>query len=131
MANLNEVTNPIVIEISKVPWTVQGSVSASTTLSASDTISADYETNLVQGDGATTLTSTPSIANGTYNGQKMTIFGLDDTNLLTLQDESQLANSGLRLHGGRNVTLGKNDSLSVEWLSYQSKWVETSRIDSY
>lgn len=130
--NLDAITTPIVIKVSQVPWVTTGSVSTTTSLLVSDTISSSFAISLVQGSGGSvTMTSTPTIAVGTYNGQQLILIGVSDSLLVTLQDEVNLGSSGLRLAGAHNIILGKNDSITLVWMSAQSKWIELSRVDSY
>jgi len=75
------------------------------------------------------LTSTPTIVAGT-NGEVITIMGTSDTNTVTLQDESGLAGSSLRLSGGVNVTLGNRDTLTLWYSSADSAWIEISRSNN-
>lgn len=105
--------------------------STTTSLSAGDTI--PFLGNTIQrvagSGGAVTLTSTPSIADAT-DGQILIVQGDDDTNTLTLQDESNLANSGLQLSGGADMTLGKGDIIVLTYDSGDDKWYELSRSNN-
>lgn len=79
--------------------------------------------------GAVTITATPNIADGS-DGQIVVIQGDDDTNTVTLQDESNLANSGLALSGGVDFTLGKGDTIQLTYDTGDDKWYEISRSDN-
>lgn len=79
--------------------------------------------------GVVTLTSTPTISDGA-NGQIVTIVGTDDTNTLTVQDDSNLAGSNLQLSGGTNFTLGQGDTLTIMFHADTGDWVELSRSDN-
>lgn len=84
----------------------------------------------VQGSGGSvTVTATPSIAPIT-DGKTVIIQGDSDTNTLILQDESSLANSGLALAGGANITLGKGDALHLMYDEGDSKYYEVSRSNN-
>ena len=68
----------------------------------------------VQGaGGAVTLTATPHLAAGS-DGQTLVIQGADDTNTLTLQSESELTGSGLKL-GAASRQLGAGDTLTLTY----------------
>ena len=79
--------------------------------------------------GAVTLTSTPTIADGA-NGQMVILVGTDDTNTLTVQDDSNLAGSNLQLSGGIDFTLGQGDTLQLLYHSDTGDWVEISRSNN-
>ena len=100
------------------------SLLAATTLTVADGI-----TRVVGNGGAVTLTSTPHITDGN-DGECVKIQGTDDTNTVTFQDESALANSGMQLSGGEDFTLGKGDMLEVCYDSDEDKWYENSRSDN-
>jgi hypothetical protein len=82
------------------------------------------------GAGARTLISVPTIADGSYDGQILILQGLDDTTTLTLQDESNLADSALQLGGGLDCTLGAGDTLTLIWDDGDDNWYEISRSDN-
>ena len=85
---------------------------------------------LVQGSGgAVTVTATPNIVAG-QNGQVVVIQGTSDTNLVTFQDESNLANSRLKLARGLNFTLGKGDLLVLMYNATDTTWYELKRVDN-
>lgn len=84
----------------------------------------------VQGSGGSvTVTATPSVK-ASVDGRELIIQGDSDTNTLILQDESALANSGLALAGGANITLGKGDMLYLAYDEGDSKWYEISRSNN-
>lgn len=84
----------------------------------------------VQGSGgAVTVTKTPSIAAIT-DGKEVIIQGDSDTNTVLLQDESNLANSGLILAGNANITLGKGDTLYLTYDEGDGKYYEVSRSNN-
>lgn len=101
-------------------------------LEAGDTIApANFRRFVrVAGDGgAVTLTSTPNITAGN-NGEIMSIIGTSDPNSVTLQDESVLTGSLLRLNGGINVTLGARDTIEFVYLTGENAWIELSRSNN-
>jgi hypothetical protein len=104
--------------------------SNTTLLVNSSTITVTNTYSKISGNGsAVTLTSTPSIADGT-DGQIVILKGDNDTNTVTLQDESSLSNSGLQLEEGVNFTLGKGDILQLIYDATDDKWIEISRGDN-
>lgn len=99
-------------------------------ITASDGVAANNRIMRVQGSGgAVTVTATPSIADA-RDGEELIIQGNSDTNTLTLQDESNLANSGLQLAGGADVTLGKGDTIYLTYDEGDDKWYEISRSNN-
>lgn len=80
--------------------------------------------------GPVTLTSTPTINIPVGDGQRLTIMGTDAANTVTLQDESNFANTKLRLAGGNNVTLGLYDTLTLIYDDATGFWVQESASDN-
>lgn len=104
--------------------------SALSTLAAGDPVPITTHVRRVAGSGgAVTLTSTPTLADG-IDGQQIIIVGTNDTNTVTLQDEAQLANSGLQLAGGADFTLGQYDTIHLVYTSAEDKWMEISRSNN-
>ncbi len=101
----------------------------SVTAAGGVTLSSIAYSNLVwvisNGAGNTTVTKTPSVTAGTADGQKLNIIGTDATKTVTLQDQANLASSGLSLNG--NWVGGKDSSLNLHWDATQTLWVEDSR----
>lgn len=113
-----------------IDGTVSYSPSSDTSLSAGTAITVTKGIMRVVGNGgAVTLTSTPTIVDGS-DGQIVIIQGTDDTNTVTLQDDSTLANSGLQLSGGNDMTLGEGDVIQLMYDSDDDKWYEISRSDN-
>lgn len=79
---------------------------------------------VVSDGGSVTVTATPSITACTAAGQILYIVGESNTNIITLQDESVLSGSKLRLNG--NWTSGLNVILSL-LCDGNGFWVEQSR----
>ena len=111
-------------EVMATPW--ERTVSDDLTLLASTVIPSTYDSVRVQ--GAVTLTSTPSIQAG-EDGQRITIFGISDSAIPTLQDEQDLAGSGVILQHHRPFSFGKNDNMELEFNASQAKWLEIRRND--
>jgi hypothetical protein len=84
---------------------------------------------VVGNGGDITITATPSIAAG-VDGQRLLIQGTDNTDTVTLQDESNLAGSDLNLAGGVDFTLGRGDTIEVIYDSGDAKWFEITRSDN-
>lgn len=79
---------------------------------------------VVGSGGAVTLTSTPTIADGS-DGQIVYVFGTDNTNTITVQDETTLAGSNLEL-GAVVRLLGAGDILVLMYDSTLAAWYEVS-----
>jgi hypothetical protein len=76
--------------------------------------------------GSVTVTATPSITACSYTGEMLYIVGEDATNIITLQDNANLAGSKLQLNG--NWTSGLNKSLTLICdLATTGNWVELAR----
>ena len=78
-----------------------------------------------------TSTATPFITDdGKYNGKRITLT-LDNSSPhpgpLILQDVGTLAGSGLRLTAA-NVSIGRNDSIELEYDSAQDLWIQRSAV---
>lgn len=98
--------------------------SAIQTIGAASTILPNAAKVRVVGNaGPVTVGTLPTLSNGTANGQEVEIFGTDDTNTVTIQDEGTLPGSKLRL-GSATRALGKGDSLRLSWDSTDSVWYE-------
>lgn len=111
-----------------MPTCCARTTSPDTTVLATDTLSRGYDVLRIK--GGVTMTSTPTIYAGT-DGQLLTIVGLDDSSRVTLQDESNLPGSGMRMINGRDMTLGKNDSIQFSYVLGQALWIEQHRADVY
>ena len=121
-------------EAGEVPWAAvpavgYGPVNAGlATLAATDSLTTTrYETDYpIQGDGDVTLTSTPSITDGAFDGQEITLTNTTDDDV-TLQDVTNLVGSGLDL-GGADVTLGTGGVklLKLRWFETLSQWVKVA-----
>lgn len=79
--------------------------------------------------GAVTLTSVPTIADGS-DGECIKIVGTDDTNTLTIQDDSNLSGSNLQLSGALDFIFGIGNTMELCWFTSVGDWVEFSRSDN-
>jgi len=105
--------------------------SGDTSLLAATQITVTNENMRVVGNGgAVTLTGTPTIVDPASDGTIVTIQGTNDTNTVKLQDEAQLANTGLQLSGGNDFTLGLGDTITLQYDSGDDNWYERSRSDN-
>lgn len=84
---------------------------------------------VVGNGGAVTLTGTPTIVDS-VDGDCVKIQGTSDANTVKLQDEAQLANTGLQLSGGADFTLGQGDMIGLCYDLGDDKWYEVSRSDN-
>lgn len=75
--------------------------------------------------GAVTVTATPSITACTQDGQSLVVVGTDNTNTVTLQDQSNLSSSGLSLNG--DFVAAKDSSLIMHCDITQGLWIEDAR----
>lgn len=115
----NTTTNPIIF-----------TPSSNQSLLAGDAILANAGIVQISGNGgAVTLTSTPTIANGT-DGQMLFIIGTSDTNTVELQDETQLAGSNLQLSEDVNFIVGLGDMICLVFNTNRGAWVEMTRSDN-
>jgi hypothetical protein len=80
---------------------------------------------VVGSPGAVTVTATPSITACTADGQQLKVIGTDNTKTVTLQDQANLASSGLSLNG--NWIGAKDSVLTLHCDITQGLWVEDSR----
>jgi hypothetical protein len=69
--------------------------------------------------GNTTITANPAIEAG-VEGQKLTIYGNDNTKTVTLN-----SGNGVLLVGAAAIILGLNDNIKLKYIN--SLWVEESR----
>jgi hypothetical protein len=113
--------NPQLSQVSMDP-------SAITNITEAGGITITNKIMRVQGSGgAITLTATPGIATSfTVDGFELILEGQSDTNTLTLQEESNLTNSGFKLNDKMNVTLGKGDILRLMYNATDAKWYQSA-----
>lgn len=65
------------------------------------------------------------LEDGTIDGQRLLLQGVNDSNLVTLTD-----NTNCQLSGGNNFSLGKGDTIELIWDAGDSDWYELSRSDN-
>jgi len=91
---------------------------------AGDTITSNASKH-VSPDAAYVMTSTPTIPNGTWDGEVMRLRNIAAFNL-TLQDEAILAGSNMEFAGGLNVVLAQYECVDVEWQLAKNAWVQVA-----
>lgn len=101
------------------------SVTAVGGVSLSSQIPSINEAWLAGSGGPVTVTKTPSVTAGSTDGEILKLIGTSATNTVTLQDQSNLASSGLSLNG--NWIASKDSVITLHWDATQSLWVEDSR----
>lgn len=95
---------------------------------AGDTIQADARLIVLNPDADYTMTSTPTITNGSYIGQLLRIICADgEGNTVTLQDQGTLANSNIYLNGGA-IAKGVTGRQMLVFGWNGSNWVEEGVI---
>jgi len=76
--------------------------------------------------GNTIITKLPNIVAG-EDGQIIILKGCSNTNLVTLQSETNLTGSKLKLDNGINFTLGLGDNIELYYDTTDGYWYEISR----
>ena len=74
--------------------------------------------------GSVVLTSTPNVAAGTLDGQRLTILNLDTANAVTFASKNTQAGSGILLGAAARI-VGIGGHLDLIWSSARAAWVET------
>lgn len=92
-----------------------------------NTILANAQTVQLTANASYTLTSAPTIANGT-DGQIVTIVNVDTTDTITLQDQGTLASSNLRL-SATTIALGPRDSIQLMYNSTIGDWIQIGQTN--
>lgn len=96
------------------------------TVASDEAINPDAAYVRVVGSTADALLDTaPSISDGTTDGQKVIIQGTNDSNIVTIAD-----NTNIQLSGGTNFSMGKGDILEAIWDEAESDWLEIGRSDN-
>jgi hypothetical protein len=80
---------------------------------------------VVGSGGAVTVTKTPSVTACTADGQQLKVHATSATNTVTLQDQSNLASSGLSLNG--NWVGGLDSTIILHCDITRGLWVEDAR----
>ncbi|MBF0274659.1 MAG: prepilin-type N-terminal cleavage/methylation domain-containing protein [Nitrospinae bacterium] len=107
--------------ILSVPVSSKGSTQ---TLTATDSISVSNDIEVIGSASAIELSSAPTIADGTTDGQYVTVTNTGSYPI-TFQDLDTLTSSNLRLRRS-TVTLSPNQSLSLRYSSSLGYWVQQS-----
>lgn len=94
---------------------------------AADTIAANATQVQVSCSSAITLTSAPTIADGS-NGQVVTIINTGSNNCI-VQDQDTLASSNLQLSAA-SVTIAPKQSLTLRFNSAIGDWVQATQISA-
>lgn len=110
-------TATINAQVILTPGTAQNITAAATAITLSGPIIQ------LTANASYTLSATPTIANGT-NGQVITIINVDSADVITLQNETTLAGSNLRLAGAANLALGPRDSVTLVYSSTLGDWIQ-------
>jgi len=95
-------------------------------LSASSQIPATSTNMRIQGSsaGTTELTSNPQIVTG-FDGQKITLEGMSDTNIIKVID-----GNGLQLQGGAPFEMGLGDTITLHYNKSRDLWIENYRSNN-
>ena len=105
--------------------TITGTSAAPTTITAGAGITPQGvagEIIFVDGTGGVDITSSPQIAAGTSDGERLKLIGTSDTDSVFLED-----GTGLRLNG--DMLLRAQSSISLVWDDSASLWVEVGRAE--
>jgi hypothetical protein len=85
-------------------------------------------THLNNSSGAAkVLTSTPSIAASTANGQVAYIVNNDTAQAVTLQDSTKLSGSGVKLVNAETSPIPQYGAMQVMWNTTANQWIEVGR----
>lgn len=97
-------------------------------MSAGTQLTVDSGTIRFVGDsGAVTSTATPLFTGPIEDNTCLDLWGTDDINTFTIQDEANLAGTGLQLEGNTNMTFGKGDSIEICWNESDGFFYEKER----
>jgi hypothetical protein len=97
------------------------------TLSATDDVPVNTTIYVVGSGAGIICTATPSIADGSFVGQEMSVMGTNDTNSFAIQDEDTLAGSNVQL-GDTSRVLTDGDVLMLKFDG--TYWQETLWVDN-
>lgn len=75
-----------------------------------------------------TLTSTPHMDSGQFDGQIVILRRTSAGLALTLRDETGLAGCGMRLDGAANKVLGARDALALSWSAADREWFQLTTL---
>ena len=93
----------------------------------SDAILANASVVLINAGGPT-LTSTPTIADGT-DGQIVTLINVSTLNGMTLQDQKSVAGTNLRLSAAQ-IVLSPYDTITLVFSSTIGDWVQIAQSNN-
>jgi len=93
-----------------------------------NTIPSDAELVKITASASFTLTSTPSIANGQADGQRLYIMNEDTVDTVTLQDESALPGSNVRSRTAANIPLAPREIHEFVWSSVNTEWYDVGSV---
>jgi hypothetical protein len=85
--------------------------------------------DLTASGGSQTLTATPTIEAGTFDGQILILRNDDATATLTFQDDPTIA-SDLQLNGGAAKALGTRDTMSLIWNATAAEWHQLTTLQA-
>lgn len=124
------VEEPVIIRVSSNLAVGRGvfdrSVSPNIEVTAETALPSNYDVLRIFGD--VVMTSTPTIVAG-HDLQLLTIIGVSDSAVPTLQSDQDLPGSTLRFQFGQSFRFGKNDSLEAMYDADQGLWLEQRRTD--
>jgi DNA/RNA endonuclease YhcR with UshA esterase domain len=89
---------------------------------ATDTIPANKSVVRTTPDDHYTLTSTPSIADPGNDKKLLLIYSNVGSASVTLQDDSVLSGSGIRLFNRDTITIGYEDAVLFRWDEFEGLW---------
>lgn len=101
--------------------------SAQNITAVGNTILANAQVVQLTANASYTLTSAPTIANGS-DGQIVTIVNVDSTDVITIQDQGTLGSSNLRL-SATTIALGPNDSITLMYSSTVGDWIQIGQVN--
>ncbi len=105
--------------------------SSDQSLGAGDSLTvSDGIMRLKSSSGSVTSTADPFIVSPAGDGTCVLLQGVNDTDLLTVEDEADNAGSELELKNNQAFTFGKFDVLEVCYDSGEDKWFEIARSDN-
>lgn len=105
--------------------------SSDQSLAAGDSLTvANGIMRLKSNSGAVTSTADPFIVSPASDGTCAKLQGVNDTDLLTIQDESVNTGSELELKNNQDFTFGIGDMMELCYDSGEDKWYELYRSDN-
>ena len=107
---------------------INGKIDDDALAAASATILSNFRSKRLTSTAPYTMTSTPTVVAGLFEGQSLTLIGT--SNEITLQDNAKLAGSLLSLKSDKDAVLGKGHWIEFVWLDIDGTymWSEQSRF---